>query len=324
MDFEKEKKARKLAIWVIGIMTGIWIILSVFSFTDTKDRVRPRTENIHFNGVSALKGKQVFQAYNCMDCHTIVGNGAYFAPDLTKIYEQAGPAWLKAYLGSPGTYPTKTIVDIQLKQLLSKGEDLPKDIDAYLEKYSGAHDRVEHRGGVDALMPNLQFSAEEIDALIAYFIYTGKINTAGWPPKVIADKSVIEDQARKLEEASGIIRTSPASSAPSSGVENNTAQSTESPAAIGANLAKQLACTACHSADGSAVVGPSFKGLFGSSVPLTTGNSVNADEEYLRRSILQPNADIVKGYQQGVMPSFEGSVSEEQVNALIEYIKSLK
>ncbi len=324
MDIEKEQKARKVAIWVIGLMTAIWVVLSIFSFTDTKDRVRPRTENITFEGVTALKGKQVFQAYSCMDCHTIVGNGAYFAPDLTKIYEKTGPAWLKAYLGSPGTYPTKAIVDIQLKQMLSKGQQLPADIDAYLEKFPGAQERVEDRGGVKALMPNLQFSAEEIDALIAYFIYTGKINTAGWPPKVIADPEVVADQARKLEESSGIFRFMSPSAANTSQSTDNTAATTASPAILGAQVAKQFACTACHSADGSKVVGPTFKGLYGTAVPLADGTTVNADDAYLTQSILEPNAHVVKGYQQGVMPSFKGTISDDQVSALIAYIKSLK
>jgi len=322
MDIEKEQKARKVAIWIIVFMTVIWVVLSVFSFTDTKDRVRPRTEHISFNGVSALKGKQVFQAYNCMDCHTIVGNGAYFAPDLTKIYEQTGPAWLRAYLGSPGTYPNKAIVDIQLKQLLAKGQDLPANIDAYLEKYPGAKDRVEHRGGISAFMPNLKFNGNEIDALIAYFIYTGKINTAGWPPKVIADQSVIDAEARKLEEMSGIIHSVPVASGQQA--DNASVNSNASPVVLGADVAKQFGCMACHSADGSGVVGPTFKGLYGSTANLEGGGTATVDDEYLKKSILDPSADVVKGFQKGVMPSFEGSINDDQLAALIAYIKSLK
>lgn len=321
MNIEKEQEARKYAIWVIVIMTIIWIILSIFSFTDTKDRVRPRTANIEFEGVGALKGKQVFQAYNCMDCHTIVGNGAYFAPDLTKINELAGPAWLKAYLGSPGTYPTKAIVDINLKQLLENGHDLPGDIDAYLDAFPAAKDRVENRGGVDALMPNLQFTAEEINALIAYFQYTELINTGGWPPKVIADPEVIEYQSRKLEEKSGFLRNLP-KGAPIGGNADDV--DAGSPVALGASIAQEFACVACHSSDGSEVVGPTFKGLFQSERTLDNGKKVVADEEYLRRSILDPNNEIIKGYPFGVMPSFEGMLDEDQLSAVLEYIKSLK
>lgn len=314
---EQEQKARTVAIWIIVLMTIIWIALSFMSFVDSGDRVRPQTENISFQGVTALKGKQVFQSYNCMDCHTIVGNGAYFAPDLTKLYDTTGPAWLKAYLGSPATYPTKAIVNIQLQQMAGDKElGLPSDIDAYLDKYPGAKSRVEQRGGVDAMMPTLPFTAEEIDALIAYFKYTNMINTAGWPPEVIADEAIIRAESRKLEEKSGLYRNVPTASADADG-------EADGGGADGFAVAQTYACVACHSADGSTLVGPSFKGLFGSVVELDDGSSVTADEAYLTESILQPNASIVKGFSPGLMPSFNGIISEQELAEVIEYIKSL-
>lgn len=322
MTIENEGKARKIAIWIILFMTAIWIVLGFFSFTDSGTRIRPQTEKISFQGVSALKGKQVFMAYNCMDCHTIVGNGAYFAPDLTKVYESAGPAWVKAYLGSPGTYPTKAIVNIQLQDLIAKGEDLPKDIDAYLQKYPAAKERVEHRGGVEALMPNLKFSAEEMNALIAYFKYTAMINTAGWPPKVIADDAVVQAQARQLEKESGL----PSALSTTSVSMSSEVASTGSivPADQGRTLAKELACAGCHSENGSVLVGPSFKGLYGSTVHLANGKTITADDAYIKQHILEPQTLTVKGYPAGVMPSFNGSVNDEEMSALIAYIKSLK
>ena len=201
-----------------------------------------------------------------------------------------------------------------MQQLVSKGEKLPKDIDAYLEKYPDAKERVEKRGGVEALMPNLKFTAEEIDALIAYFKYTALINTAGWPPKVIAKESVVEAEARKLEEKSGIIMTA------ASIIEGKVASS----AHAGLELAQQFGCTACHSDNGSTLIGPSFKGLFGSTVVLENGQKVNADEAYLKASITDPNAQIVKGFPVGVMPTFGESLTDEDVSKLTEYIKSLK
>ncbi len=314
---DAELRARKVAIWAIICMTGIWIVLSYLSFIDSGDRVRPRTVKVEFQGINALKGKQVFQSYNCMDCHTIVGNGAYFAPDLTKLYEMTGPAWLRAYLGSPGTYPTKTIVNVQLQDLIKKGEELPKKIDDYLELYPGALNRVDKRGGIEALMPNLQFTAEEIDALIAYMKYTAMINTAGWPPEVIATDAVIESESRRLEEKSGLISSVTAAIAPVTDDESG-------PTDIGLSLAKDFGCTACHSSDGSVQIGPSFKGLYGSKVELDDGRVVEADDQYIMRSITHPNEAVVKGFTKGVMPSFEEIMSEDDVTNLTEYIKSLK
>jgi cytochrome c oxidase subunit 2 len=89
----------------------------------------------------------------------------------------------------------------------------------------------------------------------------------------------------------------------------------------GEKLFQDLACGNCHKADGSGRC-PSLVGLFGRSVQLADGRFVNADEAYMRESILQPNAKIVAGYQP-LMPTFQGQVTEEGVLELIEYIKSL-
>jgi cytochrome c oxidase subunit 2 len=83
-------------------------------------------------------------------------------------------------------------------------------------------------------------------------------------------------------------------------------------------------CVACHSIDGSAKVGPSWKGIFKKEHEMDDGLKVIADENYLRESILNSNAKTVKGFGKGVMPSYQGQLTEDQVNALIEFIKSLK
>jgi cytochrome c2 len=323
MKNKKEQKARIIALWAIAGMVVIWIVLGIFSFTDTPTHHRPQTTEVSFEGQTALRGKQVLQAYNCMDCHTIVGNGGYFAPDLTKIYKEAGPAWLKAYLGSPATYPTKAIVNIQLKLLQQEGQTKITDLDQYFTKYTGAERRVDHRGGIEALMPNLRFSKDEISALIAFFKYTAELNTAGWPPEVIARKSVIEQERRKLELQSGVLNEV---SAGTSGNSKSTGAETtvNDPAASGKLVAANLGCTACHSTNGTIKVGPSWKGLYNSTVSVTGGKTVQADTAYISRSILDPNADVVKGFQKGVMPSYKGLISEKDLSDLEAYIKSLK
>jgi cytochrome c oxidase subunit 2 len=89
----------------------------------------------------------------------------------------------------------------------------------------------------------------------------------------------------------------------------------------GGRLFESLACANCHHLDGSGRC-PNLTGLFGRNVLLSTGQTVRADEAYIRESILQPTAKIVAGYQP-VMPTFQGLVTEEGVLQLIEYIKSL-
>ena len=84
-------------------------------------------------------------------------------------------------------------------------------------------------------------------------------------------------------------------------------------------------CVACHSPDGGSKggLGPTLQGVFGSHVALISGSKVLADENYIRESIENPMAKIVKGFNP-VMPTFKGQLSETEMNALIAYIKSLK
>jgi cytochrome c1 len=97
--------------------------------------------------------------------------------------------------------------------------------------------------------------------------------------------------------------------------------------AKGRELYRSAGCVACHSVDGSPNVGPTWKGLFGHEVEVTLPDGstqiIVADEEYLKEAIVQPAAKIVKGFQ-NVMPSYEGRFSDEELQALIEYIKSLR
>ena len=92
----------------------------------------------------------------------------------------------------------------------------------------------------------------------------------------------------------------------------------ESMAAAGAELYQQFGCVTCHGTG----KGPPFTGLYGKPVLLSNGQTVTADDDYLRESILYPSAKIVNGYS-AIMPTFKGQLSEEQILQLIAYIKSL-
>lgn len=94
------------------------------------------------------------------------------------------------------------------------------------------------------------------------------------------------------------------------------------PVELGEQLTNRYACVTCHSVDGSVIQGPSFQGLFGTDRTLESGETVTADENYIRESILEPNAKVVQGYEP-VMPPFAGSLNDRQVDAIIEYIKTL-
>jgi cytochrome c oxidase subunit 2 len=110
-------------------------------------------------------------------------------------------------------------------------------------------------------------------------------------------------------------------------IEDNSGAATKptelAPVDWGEQLVEQNACATCHSVDGSEMTGPTWKGKFGSQEQLSDGSSVTVDENYLRESILNPSAKVVEGYQ-NVMPPYQGQLNDDQINAIIEYIKTIE
>ena len=90
---------------------------------------------------------------------------------------------------------------------------------------------------------------------------------------------------------------------------------------LGEDLFQRFGCNTCHRGD-STTQGPALAGLFGKTVKLQAGDTLTADEDYIRESILEPRAKVVAGYQP-IMPTFKGLVSEETILHMIAYIKSL-
>ena len=82
-------------------------------------------------------------------------------------------------------------------------------------------------------------------------------------------------------------------------------------------------CIGCHSTNGHQGIGPTLKGIYGSKRKFINGRFKIADENYLRASTLNANQQIVRGYVNGIMPTFQGQLKEEELLALIEYMKSL-
>jgi cytochrome c oxidase subunit 2 len=98
--------------------------------------------------------------------------------------------------------------------------------------------------------------------------------------------------------------------------------STMPPAEAGAILYTRKGCQQCHSIDGSGGVGPTFLDLFGHQQPPKAGGAVEVDENYIRESIYDPQAKIAAGFDP-VMQTYRGRLSEEEITAIIEYLKTL-
>ena len=97
----------------------------------------------------------------------------------------------------------------------------------------------------------------------------------------------------------------------------------ETVAQYGERVYKTKGCDACHTTDGSPKVGPSFKGLWGKTENLTDGSTAKVDDNYIRESILDPNAKVVQGFAPQ-MPAFAGQLGDPEIDALIEFIQGLK
>jgi len=98
------------------------------------------------------------------------------------------------------------------------------------------------------------------------------------------------------------------------------------PESEGLKLLRSTGCLACHSLDGSKLVGPSFAGLYGSQRTVTAGGArktVTADDAYITRSIYEPNEEVVEGYARNLMQSYRALLTEEQTGIITEYLKTL-
>jgi cytochrome c oxidase subunit 2 len=96
----------------------------------------------------------------------------------------------------------------------------------------------------------------------------------------------------------------------------------QTPAVAGQQLCQSLGCVSCHGANGEGGRGPALAGLYGRQTLLSTGQTIRADEAYIRESIVNPQAKLVAGFGP-IMPTFQGQVSEDQLVQLLAFIKSL-
>ncbi len=106
-----------------------------------------------------------------------------------------------------------------------------------------------------------------------------------------------------------------------------TAAAMAAPGATGKKIMQNIGCFACHTVDGTKLVGPSFKGIWGAEHTVVTGKEtrkVTVDEEYIKHSIYDPNADVVEGFMKGLMVSYQGQLTEDDIANIIEYLKTVK
>lgn len=245
-----------------------------------------------------IAGKDVWHRYNCTNCHTLFGEGAYYAPDLTKIATQRSADYLRAFLNDPGAF----------------------------------YDEQKYR----RVMPRQNLSTQEIDDVIAFLGWVATVDTQGWPPRpiLVSGGAIPGTQLISTEpmpSGAGQPGTVLGSEAPIASVPS------DEPVAKGQALfnAPTSTCFACHSlAPGVNLAGPSLAGIGARAATVVTqegytGQATDA-AGYIRESILNPHAYLVPGptYSAGgrsFMPdNFGTTLTPEQVDQIVAYLTTLQ
>ncbi len=244
------------------------------------------------------RGKDVWHANNCINCHTLFGEGAYYAPDLTKITQQRGAAYLQAYLHDPSKF----------------------------------YDEKKHR----RLMPRQDLSDADIVDVIAFLDWVSKVDNAGWPPRpILVSGATYPGTDRSLAEATAEpVPGEEMSTAPPAARPVNQG---DDPIALGERVFRsaQPACTSCHSiVAGVAMAGPSLAGVNARAAITIQSPDYKGQAKdvlgYLRESIMQPSAHVVAGGMYGAngvsfMPAtFAASLEPAKIDQLVAYLTTLK
>jgi nitric oxide reductase subunit C len=283
---------------LFAIVATLLCTVAFIGMTIDSHRQFPRLTNEHEMTAEVLAGKHVWHKYNCTNCHTLLGEGAYYAPDLTKIAQQRGREYLRAFMKDPSAF----------------------------------YDEHKYR----RVMPRQGLSEREIDDVITFLTWISRIDTQGWPPRpILVSGAAIPGAnlatATQVPQTTG---TSPLQPVP--GAEKPVAASSE-PVARGQALFNQAAagCFACHSvAPGVNLAGPTLANLAtrGEERLKEPGYKGAAKDVpgYIRESIVDPHAHLVPGptYSAGgrsFMPdNYAKTLKPDQIDDLVAYLATLK
>jgi nitric oxide reductase subunit C len=287
------KQTRLFAIASTAIAALVFLALTVDSH-----RQFPKLTNAENITPAVTHGKDVWHKYNCINCHTLFGEGAYYAPDLTKITQHRGEQYLQAYMRDPSQF----------------------------------YDEQRHR----RLMPQQNLAPEEITDLIAFLDWVSKVDNQGWPPRPIlvtgasipgTDMSAAQ-QAQAPGAPAGGDQLPPGARPVAAGSD---------PMALGQALFRSVtpACNACHSvAPGVNLAGPTLAGLATRAAQIVASPEYKGSAKdvtgYIRESISEPSKHLIPGamYSAGgtsFMPNTYGKdLKPEDLDHLVAYLATFK
>ncbi len=235
-------------------------------------------------------GKDVWHKYNCINCHTLFGEGAYYAPDLTKITQHRGAAYLQAYLRDPSRF--------------------------YDEKRSRR------------LMPTQNLSEDEITDVIAFLDWVSKVDNQGWPPRpilVVGAALPGTDQAVKPESGAA----APGSDHSAASAKDPIASGQALFSAVTPPCAVCHSVTPGVNMAGPSLGGVATRAQQRITAADYKGNAKDV-QAYIRESIEHPSAYIVPGAMysasgQSFMPAtYASTLKPEQIDQLVAYLATLK
>lgn len=275
---------------------GSTIVAAVIFLGMTLDSHRqfPKLTNAENLTPEVIHGKDVWHKYNCINCHTLFGEGAYYAPDLTKITQHRGEAYLQAYMRDPASF----------------------------------YDEQRHR----RLMPQQNLSEEEIVNLIHFLDWVANVDNQDWPPRPIlvtggftaVAGSGGAGQAAAVQSGSTSVGVRPVDADSDIRALGEHVFRTAQPTC--------MACHAL--APGADGAGPSLAGIATRAAQTVASDDYQGQasdvEGYLREAIVEPSAHLNPGAMysaNGVsfMPNTYGeTLSEEEVEQLVAFLATLK
>ena len=283
-----KRQTRSFALISTAIAAVVFLGMTVDSH-----RQFPKLTNAQQITPEVTRGKDVWHEYNCINCHTLFGEGAYYAPDLTKITQLRGAPYLTAFLKDPSKF----------------------------------YDEQRHR----RLMPNLKLNDEEIAALIAFMDWVSKVDNQGWPPRpILVTGTSIPGMDLTVAQQNVAGGNQPPAARPVSDKEDPIAlgealfRTTATPVcsachsiAPGVNLAgPTLAGLAARAKQ--VIASPDYKG------------KAKDAEGFIRESIVTPSAylhpgDMYSANGMSFMPdTFAKSLTPEQIDQLVAYLASFQ
>lgn len=283
-----KRQTRSFALISTAVAALVFLGLTLDSH-----RQFPKLTNAQNITPAVSRGQDVWHRNNCINCHTLFGEGAYYAPDLTKITQHRGTPYLTAFLRDPGKF----------------------------------YDEQRHR----RLMPNPNLDDGEIADVIAFLDWVSKVDNQGWPPRpiMVAGTSIPGTDLSLSQQTADSARPLPPGARPVTGEEDPVAlgEALFRTVAPGCSACHSIAPGVDLAGPSLAGVARRARQVLESEDYRGEAESV---EDYLRESIVSPSAYLVPGAMysaEGVsfMPTtYPESLTPEQIDQLVAYLKTFE